>query len=73
MGFEQLSTDLEMRAGLEIDHRIRPLLGVPMGWRSRIEAYDPPHGFVDVQVRGPYRRWEHRHTFTPVDGRDAHR
>ena len=63
-----VSTDLEMRAGLEIDYRIRPLLGIPMSWRSRIEAYDPPHSFVDIQVRGPYRRWEHRHTFTPVDG-----
>ncbi|HEX3264824.1 MAG TPA: NAD-dependent epimerase/dehydratase family protein [Candidatus Limnocylindrales bacterium] len=66
MGFEQVSTDLEMRAGLEIDHRIRPLLGIPMLWRSRIEAYDPPHSFVDRQVKGPYRRWEHRHTFTPT-------
>ena len=68
MGFEQLSPDLEMRAGLEIDHRIRPLLGLPMLWRSRIESYDPPHSFVDRQVRGPYRRWDHRHTFTSVDG-----
>jgi ligand-binding SRPBCC domain-containing protein len=68
MGFEQLSADLETRAGLEIDHRIRPLLGIPMLWRSRIESYDPPHSFVDRQVRGPYHRWEHRHTFTAVEG-----
>jgi uncharacterized protein YbjT (DUF2867 family)/ligand-binding SRPBCC domain-containing protein len=68
MGFEQVSTDLEMRAGLEIDHRIRPLLGIPMLWRSRIESYDPPHSFVDVQVKGPYRSWHHRHTFTAVPG-----
>src|SRR6476659_2266510 len=68
MGFEQISTELVMRAGLEIEHRIRPLLGVPLRWRSRIESYDPPRSFVDVQVRGPYRRWEHHHTFTPVPG-----
>lgn len=68
MGFEQVSTDLDMRAGLEIDHRIRPLAGIPMLWRSRIESYDPPHAFVDVQVKGPYRSWRHRHTFTAVDG-----
>jgi len=68
MGFEQVSTDLTMRPGLEIEHRIRPLLGIPMTWRSRIESYDPPRSFVDVQVRGPYRRWEHRHTFTSVAG-----
>jgi uncharacterized protein YbjT (DUF2867 family)/ligand-binding SRPBCC domain-containing protein len=68
MGFQQVSTDLQMRQGLEIDHRIRPLLGLPMLWRSRIEAYDPPFAFADSQVKGPYRRWEHHHTFTPVDG-----
>jgi NADH dehydrogenase len=68
MGFEQVSTELEMRTGLEIEHRVRPLLGVPLLWRSKIESYDPPRSFVDVQVRGPYRRWEHRHTFTPVLG-----
>ena len=68
MGFEQVSTDLEMRAGLDIVHRIRPLLGIPLLWRSRIEAYDPPNSFVDVQAKGPYRRWRHQHTFTAVPG-----
>lgn len=68
MGFGQLSTDFAMRPGLEIDHRIRPLPGIPMRWRSRIETYDPPNGFTDIQVRGPYRSWVHRHRFTAVDG-----
>jgi len=68
MGFEQRSTDLEMRAGLSIEHRIRPLLGIPITWRSTIETFDPPHSFVDVQASGPYRRWRHQHTFTPVAG-----
>jgi ligand-binding SRPBCC domain-containing protein len=47
MGFEQVSTDLTMREGLEVDHRIRPLLGLPLLWRSRIEAYDAPFSFID--------------------------
>ena len=68
MGFDRLSDDTEMRAGLEIDYRIRPLLGIPMRWRTRIDAYDPPNGFADVQLRGPYRRWEHEHAFRPVPG-----
>ena len=42
MGFRQLSTDIAMRPGLEIDHRIRPLPGISMRWRSWIETYDPP-------------------------------
>jgi uncharacterized protein YbjT (DUF2867 family)/ligand-binding SRPBCC domain-containing protein len=67
MGFAQLSTDVDMRPGLEIEHRIRPLPLIPMRWRSRIESYDPPNGFTDSQLRGPYRTWVHRHTFTAVD------
>jgi len=63
LGFELRSSDTAMREGLEIDYRIRPLLGIPVGWRSRIAAYDPPHGFRDVQMTGPYRSWDHRHTF----------
>lgn len=66
MGFQQVSSDFEMREGLEIEHRIRPLLGIPMTWRSRIDAWEPPFGFTDRQLRGPYRRWEHRHIFTAL-------
>jgi NADH dehydrogenase len=68
MGFDRLTDDTAMRAGLEIDYRIRPLLGVPMRWRTRIDRYEPPTAFSDVQLRGPYRRWEHRHTFRTVPG-----
>lgn len=68
MGFELLTEDREMREGLEIRYRIRPLLGIPMTWTTRIGAYDPPHRFEDIQLGGPYRRWEHIHTFEPVRG-----
>lgn len=63
LGFELTSSDTAMREGLEIEYRIRPLLGIPVGWRSRIADYDPPHGFRDIQLAGPYRSWDHRHTF----------
>ncbi len=68
MRFEFLTEDRAMRHGLEIDYRLRPLLGIPVSWRTRINAYDPPHSFEDVQLRGPYATWEHRHTFESVDG-----
>ena len=45
-----------------IDHRLG-LLGVPLRWRARITNWEPPVGFVDEQVRGPYRLWSHTHRF----------
>ena len=53
MGFEYLTDDGEMRAGLEIAYRIRPLFGVPVRWLTRITEFYPPHGFRDIQVREP--------------------
>ena len=58
---------IEMRAGALIEYRLR-LHGVTVRWRTRIEAFDPPHSFVDAQISGPYRLWHHTHVFEP-DGR----
>ena len=58
---------ITMRSGVEIDYRLR-LHGLSLKWRSRITAWDPPHRFVDEQIRGPYRTWLHEHTFTPHEG-----
>ena len=43
-------------------------LGIPLPWRVYIREYDPPYRFVDVQVRGPWARWEHRHLFLAEGG-----
>jgi hypothetical protein len=40
----------------------------PIRWTTQIDIWEPPHRFVDFQVRGPYRLWEHTHTFEPVEG-----
>jgi ligand-binding SRPBCC domain-containing protein len=41
---------------------------VPISWTTRIEAWQPPYGFVDRQLRGPYRLWEHTHELEAVAG-----
>ena len=53
---------ITIRQGSLIDYRLR-MFGVPFGWQSRITEWNPPHCFVDEQVRGPYGLWIHRHTF----------
>ncbi len=68
MGFEFLTEDRDMRDGLEIRYRIRPLLGIPLTWTTKITGYEPPNRFADIQLSGPYRRWEHTHTFEAVPG-----
>jgi ligand-binding SRPBCC domain-containing protein len=51
-----------MRAGLEIDYRIR-LHGLPIAWTSRIDVWEPGYRFVDRQIAGPYLWWWHEHRF----------
>lgn len=58
---------VEIRAGALLDHQLR-VHGLPVRWRTRIEAWDPPCSFVDVQERGPYRLWRHPHRFIEAPG-----
>jgi ligand-binding SRPBCC domain-containing protein len=60
---------IEMREGALIEYRLS-LHRIPVRWRTRIEAWEPPVRFVDAQLRGPYAMWVHTHTFEP-DGPDA--
>jgi ligand-binding SRPBCC domain-containing protein len=55
---------IEMRPGALIEYRLK-LHSVPVGWRTTIAVWDPPHRFVDVQIKGPYRLWHHTHDFEP--------
>lgn len=53
---------IDMHEGTLIDYQLK-MHGIPMKWQSRIDCWEPPVKFSDVQVRGPYRFWEHLHTF----------
>lgn len=56
-----------MKQGVRIDYRLR-IRGLPMRWQSEITVWEPPHRFIDAQRRGPYRLWEHEHTFSEENG-----
>lgn len=51
-----------------IDYKLK-LRGFPLRWRSRILDWNPPYGFADEQVRGPYRHWIHQHSFEDLGAR----
>jgi ligand-binding SRPBCC domain-containing protein len=68
LGFQVLSPQpIGMRSGTRILYRIR-WHGLPMRWLTEIASWNPPTGFADVQLRGPYRLWHHTHRFESVDG-----
>ena len=54
-----------LRAGSRIEYRISwgP---AKLRWVTRIESWNPPEEFTDVQEKGPYRSWHHSHRFTPA-------
>ena len=71
LSFEVLTpAPIAMQRGAMIDYRLR-WRGVPLRWRTRITVWEPPHLFVDEQVRGPYRLWRHEHVFVPDNGGTA--
>ena len=57
------------QVGAEAIIETRMLGLIPVRWVARHTVYDPPRMFEDVQVKGPFRFWRHRHIITPhADG-----
>lgn len=68
LGFQILSPEpIVMAPGTLIEYRLRWHY-LPMRWVTEIRSWNPPIGFMDVQLSGPYRLWEHTHRFQAVDG-----
>lgn len=57
---------IRMEAGARIRYALR-WRGIPVSWTTEIRWFDPPHGFIDEQVSGPYRLWHHTHRFEAVE------
>ena len=61
--FRIVAAPPQFERGALIRYRLR-LFGVPIGWVTEITAWEPPETFIDKQIRGPFRLWEHRHLLT---------
>ena len=40
--------------------------GIPLKWVAEIKSWDPPRKFEDVQLKGPFSKWQHLHQFEPM-------
>ncbi len=56
---------VKMDLGTLIDFRIN-VLWITIKWQSKITSWMPPDHFEDIQIRGPYKVWNHRHSFRKV-------
>ncbi|HEY5367975.1 MAG TPA: SRPBCC family protein [Hanamia sp.] len=66
----KILTDLDNKAvykGMLIDYTVKPMLGIPVHWQTEIFEVDKPVRFADRQLKGPYKIWEHTHTFLEKD------
>lgn len=52
----------QIREGSLLDYKIR-LHMIPIRWRTEICVWQPSRRFVDQQLKGPYKKWYHEHTF----------
>ncbi len=53
--------------GTLIDYKLN-IHGFPIKWRTLISDWNPEISFIDSQLRGPYKKWHHVHTFEDVPG-----
>jgi len=54
-----------LRDGEEVELRVR-VGPIPIRWVSRLSDCEPGRGFRDIQVEGPFARWEHEHRMVPA-------
>ena len=57
----------DIHNGMNIRYTVSPLLGIPLTWVTEITQVNQPSSFTDRQIAGPYKKWEHTHTFVPVE------
>ncbi len=51
-----------LKEGTKINYKLK-IHGIPTKWTSLITNWNPKKEFADIQIKGPYAKWFHRHLF----------
>jgi ligand-binding SRPBCC domain-containing protein len=62
LDFRMVESPQALVAGSLIRYRLR-WRGIPIRWTTEISEWNPPHRFVDREIKGPYALWNHEHWF----------
>lgn len=57
----------EVQKNSVIDYKLK-LHGIPFSWRTKIIEFVENDMFIDEQIKGPYKKWIHTHSFIEQDG-----
>ncbi|HXA02067.1 MAG TPA: SRPBCC family protein [Cytophagaceae bacterium] len=69
LSFKIIAGDsIEMKKGTLINYHIK-ISGISLEWQTLISEWNPPHSFADTQVKGPYAKWVHTHSFHEENNR----
>jgi ligand-binding SRPBCC domain-containing protein len=66
LDFRMVESPQALAKGSLIKYRLRWHF-LPIRWATEISEWNPPHGFVDREIKGPYALWNHEHQFTSHD------
>lgn len=68
LGFEITSGEPgRMYAGMNISYIVKPVLGIPLKWKTEITEVKDNEYFIDEQRVGPYKLWRHKHIFKETE------
>ena len=70
LDFRMVKTPETLHAGSLIRYRLR-WHRLPIRWTTEISEWNPPSGFVDREISGPYALWNHEHRFISQNGGTA--
>jgi len=52
---------------MKIAYFVSPLFKIPVYWETEIIKVEAKQQFIDIQLKGPFKLWQHTHTFVATE------